>query len=206
MHSRVVPFALPALLTAASATAELVDRIVAIIDREVVTLSESEQAGEIARARTGAPAPLASIVERLIEAKLVLREVDRFTGEPVSPELVESALREVRAGFASESEFREMLRRSGLSEEGLRANLRRQVRVAQYLEQRFRPLTFVTEDEVEAYYRDELLPSIGAARSPELAEVAESIRRILEERAFNARVEEWIEGLKSRARIRRYVW
>jgi peptidyl-prolyl cis-trans isomerase SurA len=206
MLSRALWLALAALLPAAAARAELVDRIVAIIDREVVTLSEAEQASEIARARTDASAPLVSVVERLIESRLVEREVERFTGEPVSAELVDGALREVRAGFSSESAFRDMLTRSGLSEEELRAKLRRQIAVTQYLEQRFRPLTFVTEEQIEAYYRDELLPSLQGRPLPELSEVSESIRRILEERAFNARVEEWIDGLKGRARIRRYVW
>jgi hypothetical protein len=81
----------------------------------------------------------------------------------------------------------------------------KQIGVAQYLEERFRPLTFVTEEKIEIYYRDELLHSLQERPLPELSEVSESIRRILEERAFNARVEEWIDGLKGRARIRRYV-
>jgi len=207
MRSRTFWLALAALLTGALARAELVDRIVAIIDREVVTLSEAEQASEIARARTGAAAaPLVSVVERLIESRLVEREVERFTGEPVSPELVDGALQEVRARFPSETAFREMLTRNGLSEEELRATLRRQIGVAEYLEQRFRPLTFVTEEQIEVYYRDELLASLEGRPLPELSEVSESIRRVLEELAFNARVEEWIDGLKGRARIRRYVW
>jgi hypothetical protein len=54
--------------------------------------------------------------------------------------------------------------------------------------------------------RGELSPSVEGTRLPKLFEVSESIRRILEERAFNARIEEWIDGLKGRARIRRYVW
>ena len=207
MLFRITGLAIAALLPGALARAELVDRIVAIIDREVVTLSEAEQASEIARARTGAAAaPLVSVVERLIESRLVEREVERFTGEPVSPELVDGALREVRARFSSETAFLEMLARNGLSEEELRATLRRQIGVAEYLERRFRPLTFVTEEQIEVYYRDELLPSLQGRPLPELSEVSESIRRILEERAFNARVEEWIDGLKGRARIRRYVW
>jgi len=181
MRFRVLWLALGALLPGALARAELVDRIVAIIDREVVTLSEAEQASEIARARTGAAAaPLVSVVERLIESRLVEREVERFTGEPVSAELVDGALQEVRARFPSETAFLEMLARNGLSEEELRATLRRQIGVAQYLEQRFRPLTFVTEEQIEIYYRDELLASLQERPLPELSEVSESIRRILE--------------------------
>jgi hypothetical protein len=136
----------------------------------------------------------------------VEREVERFTGEPVSSERIDAAVQEVRARFSTESAFQEMLARSGLSQDELRAILRKQAGVAQYLEQRFRPLTFVTEDQIAAYYRDELLPTLERTEAPELADVSESIRRILEERTFNARIEEWIEGLKARARIRRYVW
>ena len=64
----------------------------------------------------------------------------------------------------------------------------------------------MTEEQIDVYYRDELLPSLQGRPLPELSEVSESIRRVLEELAFNARVEEWIDGLKGRARIRRYVW
>ncbi len=206
MRSRVFSLALTALLTGASAGAETVDRIVAIIDREVVTLSEAEQASEIARARGGEKVLLVDVVERLIESRLVEREVERFTGEPVPPPLVERAFEEVREGSPSAAEFRQMLARDGLSEEELRATLRRQVAVAQYLERRFRPMTFVTEEQIAAYYRDELAPSVEGRRLPELDDVSESIRRILEERAFNARVEVWIAALKGRAKIRRYVW
>jgi peptidyl-prolyl cis-trans isomerase SurA len=206
MRSRTLFFGLLALMASAFARAELVDRIVAIIDREVVTLSEAEQAQEIAFARAKEDVALVDVVERLIESRLVEREVERFTSEPVPTELVERAFDEVRAGSPEGAAFQRMLERSGLSEEELRATLRRQVAVAQYLERRFRPLTFVTDDQIEAYYRDELAPSVSRERLPELAEVSDSIRRILEERAFNARVEEWITGLKDRATIRRYVW
>jgi hypothetical protein len=99
-----------------------------------------------------------------------------------------------------------MLSQSGLTEDELRAALNRQLKVTAYLERRFRPLTFVTDEQIEAYYSGELLPEIRGQRPPDLADVSESIRRILEERAFNARVEEWIRGLKERTRIRRYVW
>ena len=44
-----------------------------------------------------------------------------------------------------------------------------------------------------------------AERAPTLEEV-DQIRRILEEQKFNERVEQWLDGLKQRARIRRYVW
>jgi hypothetical protein len=96
-----------------------------------VTLSEA--AGErIARARTGAPLPLVSVVSG--SSIPPGSAGSAIHGEPVSPELVDGALQEVRARFSSETAFLEMLARNGLSEEELRATLRRQIGVAEYLE------------------------------------------------------------------------
>jgi hypothetical protein len=187
------------------ASAETVDRIVAIIDRDVVTLSEAEQAQAVARARTGEEVALVTIVDRLIESRLIEREVERFSGGAVPGELVDEAFQQVRARFVSEDDFEGMLRSSGLTAEELRSQLGRQLAIAGYLERRFRGLTFVSDEEIETYYRSELATTAGAA-PPELSQVSDSIRRLLEERKFNERVEQWIQGLESRARIRRYVW
>jgi peptidyl-prolyl cis-trans isomerase SurA len=188
------------------AAAELVDRIVAIVDRDVVLLSEAEQAGAIARVRSGEQARLAEVVERLIEARLVEREVERFTSDPVPSVVVDEALDEVRSRFSSEADFQEELHRGGLTPAELRSELARQIEVTRYLERRFRALSFVSEEEVETYYRDELPERLGGADVPPLAEVAPLIRQLLEEREFNRRVEEWLDGLLSRSKIKRYVW
>jgi peptidyl-prolyl cis-trans isomerase SurA len=198
--------ALAALAAPKAAPAELVDRVVAIIDRDVVTLSEAEQARAVARARTGQDVSLVAIVDRLIEARLIEREVERFSGDTVPGELVEEAFQQVLSRFTSEDDFERMLRSSGLTPEELRAQLRRQLAVAGYLERRFRGLTFVSDDEIETYYRDELATGAAGAVPKDLSEVSDSIRRLLEERKFNERVEQWIQGLEGRARIRRYVW
>ena len=47
---------------------------------------------------------------------------------------------------------------------------------------------------------------IDAQKSVPSPGIERQIRRILEEQRFNERVEQWIEGLKNRSRIRRYVW
>lgn len=188
------------------ARAEIVDRIVAIIDREVVTLSEAEQAIAIARVRSGERPALVDVVERLIEARLVEREVERFSDEPVPTELVDAAVEELRSRFEDDESFLSALGKSGLTQESLRSELRRQLSISRYLERRFRSLTFVSDEQVEAYYRDELPSLVGSDPLPPLPEVSDSIRSLLEERTFNHRVDEWIAQLKARSHIRRYVW
>lgn len=203
---------LGSLATGAVAEPELVDRIVAIIDQDVITLSEAMQALELRRARTvdspesGEVGDLSTEVERLIEVRLVSREVERFSDEVVPQEMVNQALATLRASFATEQAFLDTLAEQGFSEMELRAQLRNQLAMNRYLERRFRALTYVSDDEVEVFYKEELVPELQGQTPPPLSQVAALIRANLEERKFNERVDAWIEELKSRARIRRYVW
>lgn len=193
--------------TASASGAELVDRIVAIIDQEVITLSEAEAAERIGRLRLADPLSLREVVDRLIERRLVAREVARFSPEPVPDSQLEAALLDVRESFASVSAFESALEAYGLSEADLEEELREQLEVTRYLDKRFRALTYVSDAEVAAYYEDELLPQIPEGMPvPNRDDYVEEIRRILEERKFNDRVEQWIEELAARANIRRYVW
>ncbi|MGH9462507.1 MAG: hypothetical protein ACRD1X_14935 [Vicinamibacteria bacterium] len=195
-------------LNGAVSRAEIVDRVVAVIDRDVITLSEAEQAAEFLTLRGQDALPLLDVVERLIESRLIEREVGRYPEEAVPEEQVEEALDSLRASLPPATAFADALSARGLSEDELAVLIRRQLTIQRYLESRFRPLVFVTDDEVQHYYDNVLLPEVTAAgeNPPPLAGVESGIRRILEERAFNERIEEWIARLKSRSQIRRYVW
>ncbi len=184
---------------------ELVDRIVAIIDRDVVTLSEAEQALGFLELRGVDNVALADVVERLIEARLIERDVLRFTDDPLPEELVLEAVASLQEGLGSENAFETMLVERGISEQELFSELRRQLTVNRYVERRFRALTHVTEEEIQSFFDAEVISELPAERAPTLEEV-DQVRRILEEQKFNERVEQWLDGLKQRARIRRYVW
>ncbi|HXV60287.1 MAG TPA: hypothetical protein VEK15_06300 [Vicinamibacteria bacterium] len=198
---------LSCLLAPAAVHAELVDRIVAIVDQDVITLSEAEKAQQMAELRALPQTSLSEVVDRLIEQRLIGREVERFSSEPVPEELVDRAFAEVRDRFSSDEEFHGAVSELALSTDEIKAELRLQIRVTRYLEKRFRALTYVSVDEVNRFFEEELLPDLpSGAAPPDPKEHAEAIRRILAERKFNERVEQWIGELTSRARIRRYVW
>ena len=191
--------------------AEVVDRIVAVVDREVITLSETEVAREIVAVRGGGPSEelaLPLVVERLIETRLMERELRRYRGEPVPPEQTDAGVEAIRESFPSHESFQEALAARGMNEESLRHLIRRQIAISRYLERRFWPLVNVTEEEAQRYYEEELQPTLRESGGvvPPYEEVADGIRQIVAEQEFNQRVDDWIEGLKSRSRIRRFVW
>ncbi len=185
--------------------AEIVDRIAAVVDREAITLSEAEQAAELRTLRGEDKLSMGELVERLIEVRLVEREVNRYPEESIPQEQIDEVLDSIREFFSSEETLADS---QGMTLDELEALVRKQLTVQRYLERRFRPLVYVTEGELEKYYNDELVPVLDDAGEavPPLGSVAGSIRRILEEKAFNERVDRWIEDLKSRAHVRRYVW
>jgi len=196
-------------LAAAPAAAEIVDRIVAVVDREAITLSEAERARKLHLLRAGSEAPpLVDAVERLIELRLVLREVERYPAQAVAPEEIAAAVASVRAAFDSQSSFEMALTEAEMTEAELGAQLRSQIAVTHYLERRFRLLIQVSDEEIHLYYREELTPELGRTGEapPALESVSPAIRRILEERDFNSQIATWIEQLKARANVRRYVW
>jgi hypothetical protein len=195
---------LPWMLSAA----EVVDRIVAVVDRHAITLSEAEQALELRALRGAEPLEPAVVVERLIESYLIEREVRRYPDEPVTPEAVRQAASALRESFPSEEAFYEELASKGMTRDSLALLLRRQITVTRYLDRRFRSLVYVTEDEIRNYYDQEIVPALRDAGRPvpERGSVTETVREILVEKKFNERVDSWIDDLKSRVRIRRYVW
>jgi hypothetical protein len=191
-----------------SSVAEVVDRIVAVVDRYAITLSEAEQARRMQQIKGGEDVPLTEVVDQLIESYLIEREVKRYPGEPVTKEEVSRAVSALRDSVGSEESLLEALSEQDMSMVELEHRLRRQLTISHYLDHRFRLLIYVNDDEVQEYFDNEVLSAATAAGEPQptLEMVEDVIRQILVEKKFNERVDAWIEGLKSRARIRKHIW
>lgn len=124
---------------AAGARAEIIDRVMAVVGGQPITLSDVNAVllFRFVEPPQGTRDPLAYGLERLIERNLMLGEVDRF--QPPEPAPVEISLRieelEQRAG--SPAAFERALAVTGSSRDGLRRHVRDDLRIATYLNQRF---------------------------------------------------------------------
>jgi parvulin-like peptidyl-prolyl isomerase len=191
-----------------SSGAEVVDRIVAVVDRYAITLSEAEQARRMQQINGGEDVPLTQVVDQLIESYLIEREVKRYPGAPVTEEEVSRAVAALRESVGSEEALLEALSEQDMSMLELKHRLRRQLKISHYLDNRFRLLIYVSDEEVQEYFDNEVLAAAAAVGEPQptLEMVEDVIRQILVEKKFNERVDAWIESLKSRARIRKHIW
>jgi len=128
------------ILGAATAPrAEIIDRIMAVVGGQPITLSDVNAAlvFHLAQPPAGTGDPLAYVLDRLIDRTLRLAEVDRF--QPPEPAPVEITLRieelEQRAG--SPAAFAKALAVTGATREQLSRHIRDDLRMATYLNQRF---------------------------------------------------------------------
>jgi parvulin-like peptidyl-prolyl isomerase len=184
-----------------------VDRVVAVVDQDPLLLSDIDQVTGLglAERREGESdaAFRQRVLEGLIEQRLRLHEVGRFGFTNISVEAIETQVRQLRAEFPSQEAFARRLEELGMTEDDLRQLLARQEAVLRYVEERLGPRVFVSLDDVQVYYDEELVPVLkqrGAAVPP-LEEVQEEIRGLLKAKRLNEEIDRWTEELRRQADI-----
>ena len=127
------------LLTAGGAAhAEIIDRVLAVVNGTVITLSDVMAARELGLVSPGeAQDPVRAILSRLIDRALELDEVDRYAPPEPTSEMVDAEAQTVRARFVSQAAFDAALTRCGIDLPQLREIVRRDLRIRAYLDQRF---------------------------------------------------------------------
>ncbi len=118
--------------------AEMIDRVLAVVAGQLITLSDVNAARDLGlEPLPAAGDPIRAVLTRLIDRALVLAEVDRYAPPEPTTAAVDEQMRVVRERFASADAFDAALVRSGIDELHLRETLRQNLRMAGYLSQRF---------------------------------------------------------------------
>jgi len=134
------------LLTGAVASAETVDRVLAVVAGQLIMLSDVTAVRDLGIIQPAAGAdPVGSVLTRLIDRELMLAEVDRYAPtEPDSAD-IDREVAAVRARFPSQKAFDDALTRSGIDVTHVREIERQNLRLSAYLGQRF----VVTDNDAE---------------------------------------------------------
>lgn len=193
------------LLTAAAARPEIIDRMAAIVEGDVITTSEIDQ---MILLRIVARRPEESeetyrrrVLDWMIAQALRFRDVQRFGAEDVARDVIESRLEEIIGRFESREAFEEALVISEVTLDELRALIKRQLQVQASIEER--SFIFVAVEEVERYYREIWLPQRrrrGLDAVP-LSAVRTEIRALLKSERLEQEIERWTEELRGRANV-----
>lgn len=141
--------------------AEIVDRIVAVVNESVITLSELNAATASAIEGIGGRAKTEKeiveikgrILDSLIEQKLVKHAADR-AGIEVSEREIDNAIEDVKQqNKLNQETFLIALAQSGLTYREYKEQLREQIRQVKFINKEFRSKINVTDEETAEYYR-----------------------------------------------------
>ncbi|HYR91068.1 MAG TPA: hypothetical protein VE422_43835 [Terriglobia bacterium] len=172
--------------------AEILDRIVAVVDGHIITLSDLQQEREI-RARLGEKQinDDKALIEELIENWLIESQMADFPGVEVSDEEVDAELNKSQT-------------KQGAAPQAVREAVRKRLRMQKFFDVRFRQFLRASDEEIRMYYTDVFVPearSRGINSVPPLEQVMEMIRMNIIEEKLNHEVTNWLEAIRRRSNI-----
>lgn len=199
---------------------EVVDKIVVVVNNEIITQREidrmagpvyeqyralyygDELVKKVEEARLG-------IINQLIEDKLILSEAKRLNIE-VTDDEVELRVNDIRKHFNSKEDFEAALLEQGLMLKDLRARYREQIMTRRLIDQRIGSRITISPSEVSDYYNKHLneyiqpeeirlrniliRPRSGLEPAKALALAKEVLRRLSEGGDFAGLAKEYSEG------------
>jgi len=195
-------------LALAPADAAIIDRIAVTLDSQVITESEIMLEIRLTALLNGEPVdatPQArkKAANRLIEQKLIRREVELGRYVQPSPGEEEPLLKQIQAQrFHGPDDYRKALEKYGVDEAQLRAHLLWQLTLLRFIEVRFPPSVEVTDEDMHQYFVQHLPELEKRAGKPvSIESVRNEIRDALTEQLVDKQLNDWLAEARGRTHI-----
>jgi peptidyl-prolyl cis-trans isomerase SurA len=200
----------------AKAPAEVLDRVVAVVDNHAILSSDvnEEIRLSILDPSQGAAESLtpARALDELISRTLIQQQMRREDVQAAAPtqDELDARLIELRRDLpacgsrkcASDSDWKAFLTAHTLTPERVASYLSNRMEILRFIEQRFRQGIRATPAEVETYYRTTLLPQYAAgAEVPALETVAPRIEEVLLQQRVTALFDDWLTNLRRQGEV-----
>jgi peptidyl-prolyl cis-trans isomerase SurA len=186
---------------AAVSHAELIDRVVASVNNDVVTLSELREAVAFNAALGGKGNGRQlerETREGLINGRLLLQEAYRLKFAEASEQDIAAEVDKLRQRLGSDEAYRAFLDRTGLTEERLGRMLGDRLLIERFVEKKIGLYARVSRDEAQSYFQDHP----NEFKDQRFAQVQKSITAILSEQKVSQQLDQYIAELRDRAVIR----
>jgi parvulin-like peptidyl-prolyl isomerase len=159
------------VLLAASGAARAQDRIVAVVNNEVITQKDLEGFTTFTRMQLSQKLEgqaledklnemKKDLLQRLIEDRLILQEA-RKSGVKIDELRVKAKMSEVKKRYDTDREFNEALMQQGLSASDVESRIRDQMMMYSLIDRKIREKIQITPAEITAYYeqhKQEMVP------------------------------------------------
>lgn len=201
---------------ASACSAQVVDRMVAVVNKRVILESELDQTVRLEFLMAGKPLDKATeadrmaTLDRLIDRSLLDQQAVRTEMLDPEPQELADKVTETRRQLPdaqTEEGWHNILNDYGLTQQDVEENLKSQMRILRLIDMRFRGLVRVDPSAIETYYNQTLLPQLKAhgAAAPPLNEVSQKIEQILVEQGIDEMLARWMDTLRGQAHIEKMI-
>jgi hypothetical protein len=187
--------------------AEVIDRIVAIVNGHIILQSDWDDAVAYEAFIGGKPLQQSSaedrkaVLDRLVDQELLRQQIPANDPQfELDEQSVKARLQEVRnqtPDADSDQSWHALLARYNLSEDELKSHVIMQMKILRLIDEHLASTIQVDEKNIEDYYNQTFLPQLRqkGAKEPPLADVITKIRELLTQQKLNDALKEWLQNL-----------
>ncbi|MGC8549649.1 MAG: hypothetical protein ACP5M4_08105 [Acidobacteriaceae bacterium] len=200
-----------------SAKPVVLDRVIAIVNNEVLLQSDVDQ-----EQRLAVLSPLAiphgqdtqaDAARRLIRRTLVLEQM-KLQDQPttVSQADAEKGLQKLRVTLhgcapyscSSQQGWNKFLKDHGITQQEALQRWSQRLAIEKFINLRFRAGIHITSKEISTYYNDTLVPALqeNQVPVPPLKQVAPRIEQLLIEQHVNSMISQWLQSLRAEGSVK----
>ncbi len=210
--TKIVPPTLPSM---PAAQGEVVDRVVAIVNGQLILDSDVDRERRFAALLPYGEASGAykrdEAIERLINRDLILQQVEVQPGDVVTMQAAEKDLDSVRTSIPTCAKFhcetkegwQKFLASEGFTEQGLTTLWQQRMEVLAFIELRFRMGIRITPAEIDQYYTKTMLPQYAAqhAKAPPVRTISHRIEEVLLQQRVSKLLDDWLGSLRAQGSV-----
>lgn len=195
--------AVPSLATAQ----ELVDRIVARVENDIILLSDVQALQRYQEFLDGKSKGQSAILDLLIDQWIVRSEADVSRFPQAQEDEIDRGVARVVKSFASPEEYEARKKQSGLSDADVRKMVAAQLYLSNYLDSRFRPSVQIDEKAIDDFYQNSVVPRARARgqEPPTLDASRDIIQEALVESDINEQADRWLKESRARLHVQKFL-
>jgi hypothetical protein len=182
---------------------EMIDRIVARVETDIILLSDVRQLSRYQMFLDGKAQSDEEILNRLIDQWIVRNEASVARFPQPSEEDVNRSIERLKRSFSSPQEFEARQKQSGITDDEIRRFVRAQLYLSNYLDSRFRPAIQIDEKDIEDFYKTRVVPRAESRGQtpPTLDNARDFVQEALVQRAINEQADRWLKESRTRVRV-----
>ena len=191
------------LLAGIALSQEVVDRIVAKVESDIILMSDVQLLTRYQIFLDGKSLSDAEILDKLIDQWIVRNEASVARFPQPSEDDINKSIERLKRSFSSPQEYETRQVQSGLSDAQIRQFVTAQLYYSNYLDSRFRPVIQVDEKAIEDFYKTRVVPRAESRGQtpPTLDSARDFIQEALVQRAINEQADRWLKESRTRVRV-----